>query len=500
MYQKLQRYLEAKGFSANPFASNNAEQEAQYLPAFFVRVDWFEQLVGNPRHPASMIMFAPQGHGKTSHRLELARIVGEPTREYRALVVTLDDVHLLLDEPISIGAYIRLIRRKTLEQLRTRLSEGQLAQLRQQNPAAYHRLDALLRLFSPRHMLSYTEPDIEVQRLMQAYQRSESGPREWLHDELFDLVQQAGFASVYVLIDGFDESTGTRKDAGKSFALLSPLLDAPGLLQGCGFAFKFFLPLHLRQAMHDQQIGRLDRILHRALTWTEPQLTAMLAQRLQSYSRISATSASGAVNSFRELCDVDFDVDTWLARAADSSPRTLLNLGRAILESHCETAAVLDSQIDAATIMAVLRSAAPTAAKQATPLAQAAPRRVDGAHRVLPLYIDQRGDIWLGAQRRHVHLPKMLRRSITYLWEHRHRTVEYAELVEELYGNDLQDRADPWESCDKIIQRLRKLLEPDQSGSSYIEKQPGIGFVLRNYADEPVQPAPDISQISAENP
>jgi DNA-binding winged helix-turn-helix (wHTH) protein len=498
MQNTLQRYLEAKGFSANPFASSNAEQEIQYLPSFFVRVGWFEHLVGDPQHPASLIMFAPQGYGKTSHRLELARIVGEPAREHRALVVTLDDVHLLLEEPINIASYLRLIRRKTLETLKAQLSAARLAQLQQEHPAAYHRLDALLRLFSPRHALSRAAADIEVQQLMQDYQSIELGPREWLKDELFELVQQAGFASVYVLLDGLDESVDTRKDFSKTFALLAPLLDAPGLLQGCGFAFKFFLPLHLQEAMHDQQIGRLDRIPQRTLTWTEPQLAAMLAQRLRSYSRISATSASGAVNSFRELCDVDFDVDTWLARAAGSSPRKLLDLGRSILELHCETATVIDSQIDAATILAVLQPSLHISPNQDTP-AEPSPQSADPP-RIRPLYIDPRGDIWLGEQRRNVHLPKLLRRCLTYLWDHRSRTVEYSELVEQLYGSDLQGRADPWESCDKIVQRLRKLLEPGQTGSSYIEKQPGIGFVLRNYADEPASATPNISEISPENP
>jgi DNA-binding response OmpR family regulator len=68
-----------------------------------------------------------------------------------------------------------------------------------------------------------------------------------------------------------------------------------------------------------------------------------------------------------------------------------------------------------------------------------------------------------------------------YLWQHRDRTVTYDELLSALYGDNKDDRGDPRSSLDKIVRRLRALLEPGLSGSrTYIDVQPGVGYVLRN--------------------
>jgi DNA-binding winged helix-turn-helix (wHTH) protein len=293
------------------------------------------------------------------------------------------------------------------------------------------------------------------------------------------------------------------------FQLLSPLLDTPGLLQGCGFAFKFFLPLQLQQPMLEHQIGRLDRIPQRVLSWNRRQLVTMLSQRLSSYSRISETSSISTVNSFRELCDVDFDPDELLAHAAQSSPRRLLDLGRAILEVHCERVDGIDTQITADTIQDVLNRAtyakptvpAPTIPAVSAAVSEEPPDLSLSTSHIPPLFIDTRGDIWLGHHHRQdIKLSKLLRICMDYLWQNRDRVVRHEELFEVLYGDDLSQRADPGGSCDKLIQRLRKALEPDQHGSSYIETQPGVGYVLRNYRDECTETEEDISHISLKNP
>lgn len=510
MNNELRLYLQAKGFIAHPFATTNAEQETDQLPSFFLRADWFDQLVGDPQNPTSILLFAPQGYGKTSHRLEVARIVSEPSREHRALVVMLDDVHLLLREAATIESYISLIRRKTLEALKKTLSPVQLQSLQQRNEEAFYRLDALLRLYAPRQALSRTEPHPIIKLLMQEYQDIYIGPREWLKEELYPLVRQAGFASIYVLLDGLDESPATRDNPEAIFHLLTPLLDTPGLLQGCGFAFKFFLPQNLQQPMQQQQIGRLDRIPQRLLSWNEAQLVAMLSQRLSSYSRVSETSAVSMVNSFQELCEVDFDPDIRLARAAQASPRRLIDLAREILERHCETVPGADTMITAETIDKVLKPYEVTGRSPATPVSSAAalptgapdpPLACDDlGSSIPPLFLDERGDIWFGEQRQNLRLPKLLRKCMDYLWHNRQRVVRYDELCTELYGADLSGRADPEGSCDKLIQRLRKALEPSRQRSSYIETQPGAGYVVRNYCEDHVDIAADVPGISSKNP
>lgn len=512
MYNQLQRYLQAKGFSAHPFATTNAEEETDDLPSFFIRAAWFDQLVGDPKYPSSTILYAPQGYGKTSHRLEVARIASEPSREHRALVVVLDDVHVLLREPVTIETYIRIIRRKTIDILKKQLSPERLALLKQQDEMTLLRLEAFSRLYTPLQVRSSAEPGEIVAQMMQEYQQNDPGPREWLKEELYPLVKLMGFASVYVLLDGLDESQATRDNTNVALQLLRPLLDAPGLLQGCGFAFKFFLPLSLKQPMQEQHIGRLDRIPQRLLSWSEAQLVDMLSQRLSNYSRVSETSAVGTVNSFRELCDVDFDPDILLAQAAQSSPRKLLDLAREILDLHCTTMDDADSQITGDTIRTVLNRAVPSqtvtdmmtlpADTLAAPAAADARNLAEPDQRTVPptLFIDERGDIWLGNQRQELDLPKLLRKCIDYLWRNRDHVIRYEDIFQELYGDDLSRRADPWGSCDKLIQRLRKKLEPDSVRSSYIEMQSGVGYVLRNYRDQQEDVAWDISGISAKNP
>src|SRR5215207_4673987 len=116
---KLKQFLDERGFQQNPFATTNAEQERASLSSFFVRAAWFDQLVGDPQMPESLILFAPQGHGKTSHRIEVGRRAGEHP-DTPALVVTLNDFSMLLSDGldhITINTYIAVLRRLCLEAL-----------------------------------------------------------------------------------------------------------------------------------------------------------------------------------------------------------------------------------------------------------------------------------------------------------------------------------------------------------------------------------------------
>lgn len=488
MHNCLDEYLRARGFHANPFATTNAEQEKDRLPSFFVRVPWFDWIVGDPRHPESLILFAPQGHGKTSHRVEVARHAGE-RREYPALVVTFTDFDLLLHaglEQVTIGNYLSIIRRLTLKSLADQLNHapGRLALLQQH--AMLPRLHVLLQLYAPLQTLDVVVSASTTSTLLQAFQQTQLGIKEWLH-ELSQLVHSAGFASVYFLLDGMDETYETRDNPAAMLRLLSPLLDAPGILQECGFAFKFFLPHMLEAHMQQEQIGRIDRIPYRSLSWSNEQLLNMLSQRLTSYSRISETSPMGYVNCFQDLCDVDFDVDLLLVQSANSSPRRLIDLARQIVEHHCQSNADPDALIDVETITTVLaRAADPTPATLDTAATLHTDAPVPAADKPALLFVDTRGDIWLGNQRLATDLPRLLRTCMDFLWYNRHRNISYAELQQALYGADLEDRGDPRNSCDKIIRRLRDKLEPGHPGSrTYIDVQSGYGYVLRNFREEP---------------
>jgi hypothetical protein len=478
---ELQHFLHARGFRTHPFRTVNAEQERAELPAYFVRVPWFDQLVGDPQHPESLVLFAPPGHGKTSHRLEVARRASEPNRMHRALTVVLNDVDALLAggiEHITVNTYIEPIRRKTLEVLARHLQEAPeetLDNLRH-DAETLARLAALLHHYALRAVLPFAPSEQAVNHYLQVYQHSRLDPREWLKDELAPLVYGAGFASVYVLIDGLDESHLTRKDQDAMLRLLSPLLDNPGLLQGCGFAFKFFLPHNVQEPLLREEVGRFDRIPAHVISWSEDDLVKMLSQRLSAFSYHTR---------FKELCDVDFDVDVRLAQAAGASPREMVRLAGKIFDEHCTHTHHVDDLISAETVQRVLDA---HAASPVDPIgATVAP---DGPP---PLFFDARGDICLGARRLDANLAKTPKIILKFLWENRHRAVAYEELYIAIWGvkpteGESKWPTDPRNSCHKHVQTLRSILEPGQTDSeTYIEVQRGIGYVLRNFREDAEQ-------------
>jgi len=270
--------------------------------------------------------------------------------------------------------------------------------------------------------------------------------------------------------------------------LISPLLEAPGLIQECGFAFKFFLPQNIEAPMRTQNIGRLDRIPSYSLTWTIEQLCDMLSKRLETYSLISSTNPTPLVSRFSDLCAVDFDVDQQLAHASNTSPRRMLDLARRIVVEHCTQANSPKRLIAKESIMLVLQN---EGALPEIPTVQAESYEPSiilttaSALLIPQLSIDERGDVWLGATRKNAPLSPLLRKCLAYLWLHRHRNISYEDLQNELYGESVEERGDPRSSCEKLVRRLREYLEKGRPSShNYIDIQAGFGYVLRNFREE----------------
>lgn len=486
----IKDYFEYHGFMSNPFATTNAEQEAQHLPAFFVHIDWFDWLVGDPRNPQSLILFAPQGYGKTSHRIEVGRLAGE-RQTAPALVITLNDVGFLLQtehDQITVNSYLEIIRRKTLEALKPHFVRL-IQQRAPDEDDAWLRFAALLHWLVP--LYARDVPSDGTSALIKAFQQTPWSPMEWLKG-LSALAGHVGFASIYILMDGLDESHLTKNSPTAMLNLLAPLLDAPNLLQECNVAFKFFLPHMLKEHLQQHAIGRLDRIPHRSLVWQDEHLLDMLSRRLMSYS-MSETRPMRRVDSFQSLCDVDFDVDLRLVQAAHSSPRVLIDLAQKIVEQHCAYATHVQDLISAATINAVLDTyleprmmSAQSTALESEPAEEVplSPSAVCSPEGVALLFVDAREDVWIGDRHLTKPLPKLLHKCMRYLWQNRYKIVTYEELQSALYGDDLENRGDPRSSSDKLIRRLRAALEPGNPASStYIEVKPGVGYVLRHFRD-----------------
>lgn len=519
MQLSLATFLERRGFQHNPFETTRAERERDLLPGWFRPSMLFERLVGDPTRPETCLLFAPTGHGKTSHRMEVARRVQERV-EGPALAVELTDFDVLLQqgvERVTLDAYIAQIHRLFLEAVVAQLytSPERLRRL-QSDHLSYTTFCALLYLHA-RDLLAGFFRSPQTEERAELLQQQQRGARQRLAT-LVALAQAVGFVSIYILVDGVDELNETRHNPALMAHMLAALLDAPGVLEAPGLAFKFFLPIQLREILLSEQIGRLDIFHAIPLTWSDADLREMLATRLRMCSQLSSTS-QGSTHCFSDLCAADFDVDGQLAAAARGSPRRLLRLCREIVELHLARTADPDEPIAAATVAAVLEREATVMAHASAPeivlagaaeplpappiavVPELAAPPVAAASELAappvavapepagtpPLGIDNRGDIWLGARRLEQRLPPSLRQLLDHLWINRDRVVAYDELIARLYGDDpdFDRRADPHESLRKLVARLRRVLAPDNTGpSSYVDHVPGRGYVLRNVVDE----------------
>lgn len=498
-------FLRRNGFQRNPFQSTNAEQERTELASYFVPFAQFYDLLGDTRHPESHILFAPQGFGKTSHRIELARAASkrQPPRAPHtepvppALVVPFTSFDLFFEQEhlqADSARYLALIRHATL----TTLARWLQRDARALNALSQHAVlaatfHALLLEYAPLAAL-----DMGIAATSHLNERREmlratpQGLEAGLH-MLVELAQAASFASVYFLCDGIDETPQTRRDPEQAARLLSPLLDAPGVLQGTGFAFKFFLPAPLEDVLRRLHIGRLDRIRVQHLRWQAADLLKMLEQRLNTFSHAPRPGARRTVRRFSDLCEpAPVDIDLLLVQAANSSPRRLIDLAHRVVQAHCQQLDAHDqrsseSLIAFATIQRVLADEQPaptmgSSTRQAAPPALPAP---PATGETVPLLLfDAQNFVWVG-ERRCAPLTKGERDCMAYLWQNRQRTVEQEELVAALYGADArQQRGDPDNSVYKIIRSLRKKLEPHKNNShTYIRSQRGIGYLLCHYAE-----------------
>jgi hypothetical protein len=474
----LAHYIETKGFRADPFETSSAENEAQWLPALFVQTDVFPHLAN--QHCA--ILFAPPGHGKTSHRMEVERIArdGVPPD----LVITFIDFDILLDrgvDGLTLHDYIDVLRRAVLLALDTWLeAQPGIAQDFRRHEHVYALFCALLEIYLPERMFNKRKPPLAQNLGARVGERS-IGAREALED-LARLVRAAQFRGLYVLLDGLDEWALSGASVDVLIKLLQPLLGSPALLFNSGVTFKFFLPQSCEQAISSQ--FRLDKIRPYALSWTSQQLQRFLAHRLTVYSQISDTGRRGRVERFQALCDDTIvDLDGQLVEAAQHSPRRLIELGRRIFEQHCRSVDDANALISLMTVNAVLYDAG---LRPAAALADAGPPAADQPPW---LSIDSYGKVFLDRTALARQPSGRLKRCLLYLWDKRGHHVPHDDLLNHVYsdlsGRGRQERANLDDSLHKLLGRLRKLLEPAGSTSNtfsssptYIEGSRTVGYRL----------------------
>jgi hypothetical protein len=312
----------------------HAEDEAQELSTFFVDIGLFRAMMGNPKRPESIIVFGRAGHGKTSHCLEMLKTI-RPQALGVHLVFS-DIAQLGQQQTITADTYLQIIRERTLEALRYELDSSRRRRQRfSAAPDALHHLVAAEHLSGLRPLDTTGEPAV----VQAASALGRQGMRGWLHTLARVIAAGAGFESVYVLLDGVGADTLSEEQWQQTIAMLEPFLSRVPTLRGSGFAFKCFFHADLRQRLtaagiHWEQIFASSY----SLDWTETRLQHILSRRLQSCrSRIRENSQRTPVERFADLCEIDpqLQADEELARAAQGSPRRLLQMARRIIEEHC---------------------------------------------------------------------------------------------------------------------------------------------------------------------
>jgi hypothetical protein len=312
----------------------HAEDEAQELSSFFVDIGLFRAMMGNPKRPESIIVFGKPGHGKTSHCLEMLKSVRP-----QALGVHLmfgDIAQFERPDAVTADHYLQIIRERTLEALRSELDSSPRRQQKFSTAAhALRYLQAAEQLSGLRQIDLASDPAVAQTVDTLSRQRI----RGWLHTLAHVIAAGAGFESVYVLLDGVGADSLSDREWRQTIAIIKPFLNSVATLRGCGFAFKCFFHDDLSQRLTTAGIN-WERIFAKSysLVWTQARLQHVLSRRLQSCrSRIRENSQRTPVERFADLCEIDsgLQADEELARAAQGSPRRLLQMARSIIEEHC---------------------------------------------------------------------------------------------------------------------------------------------------------------------
>lgn len=480
---QIRRWLEVQGFERNPFEYYEADRE-ELLASYFVEPEWFEALRGDPRQPASAVLFAPRGHGKTSQRLQIARLCGLEAQP-PALVVQITEYKWLPEDLTRLTArdYLRYVADRACRQLWEHC---------QRNPEFHRRFHeqpyALLRLHAlrywaapPAYRLRLPEPALDPETvaelartfrlpaangdahaLVEQFARHYEGLSDSdLQSELLELARIGGFVSLYILLDRTDEDQWTVHNPEMVLARLQPLISDLPVLEHPGYAFKFFLPDTLQSLFAERRVGRVgERPPSYLLRWRDHDLLAMLARRLQTYSQPAGRVTRAArVNRFQDLCEPGGNADDRLVRAAAGSPRRMIQLARELVEHHCTRIDNPEDRIPRALLDRVI--------PQPVPL----------------LSLDAQGFVCFDGQRdERVQLTEMERKVLIELWRQRGRLIPKRDLTNAIYGNSEPNDV---EALEKTIKRLRHKLASHtnltEEQCKYIEYVRQTGYRLVNY-------------------
>jgi hypothetical protein len=352
--------FESLGFKNHPFEQSNADEEPE-LDQYFVRPKFFNAVIGDPKRPASNVIFAPRGGGKTAQR----RMVQIEADRNGFLAVAYDrfDLHsrkraaditseMHLDNIITriFVAYLSLLERNMrarddlTDRDRQLIAAFAKQYLKDITGGSFQELLREIKTAAEatrdfwRENVSAVEPvadfitkwlGLPTLKLPRNTKKAEQpmGPQKAQLESLIGLVRASGLKSIYILIDKVDETPLTHNNPKNTYDLIKPLLVDLDLLSINGCCFKFFLWDKVQPFYKDD--ARPDRVPSYELKWQRKSLEGLLSQRLKVFS-------ANAVSSFGMLAPNLRKADAALCLFANLSPRSLIRVCNRVFAAQGE--------------------------------------------------------------------------------------------------------------------------------------------------------------------
>ncbi|EFO81858.1 hypothetical protein OSCT_0255 [Oscillochloris trichoides DG-6] len=516
----VQKWLQAQGFTANPFEVWQADEEGiDNLNRYFVRPDIFDAVRGQSNAQQSVVLFAPRGAGKSALR-QLVANECRNDQDHPALVVELtnydwakkvgsvssEDYRLLLTRLATSHLWhtpqrIDALRDHPMHLVRLHALTHWSARRRSEYPPPLTLADEVSsQLASRLHLPADSTPQQLVEHIVAEYREGE------LVETLRDLVticKIVGYSALIYTIDRVDEDDVTESNWDAALDLIKPLFNLH-LLEIPNLAFKFFLPDQLQPVMRDRGVATRmpNRPRSYALTWNTEQLSTILRLRLEASSR--DRFGPPRIRNFADLCDGVSDAHTWLTKASQGLPRNLIRMARMLIESHCNTtdnegslirAELFEQQLavsstalgnepseravhDAAfsSVMNVVGATSVVLSSETDEQSSSTLQQIPepSTESIPPLRIESNGMIWLGERRIQGRISRISRLILEYLWAHRDQYVTRETLLAVI-------KCEP-ASLYKSVVRLREQLEPQLHNSKhYVEEVRGVGYRLVNF-------------------
>jgi hypothetical protein len=324
----IEQFINNLGFETNPFQYSNADKEVEYLDAYFIKPDYFEDVWGNPYNPVSNIVYAPRGGGKTAQRIMIEKRAKE-SKNILAITYTNHDLSEFKKiEDVNLNYHLTYLNRLLLISFFNRINDAdfnfdftftfserqylyKLARIYLYDTPASFPNQAILSLktledYAVDLWKGFKEPITNVIKQISKSKGLEvdlskieiDRKLELSHkDNTFNIIallKKSGYNSIYILIDKVDEQNLTGNNPVASFTLISDLIKDLELLETPNLSFKFFLWDALKP--YAVEAARPDRVFSYNLNWTWSQIVLMLSKRAEAYS-------NGKIKNFESLFD-----------------------------------------------------------------------------------------------------------------------------------------------------------------------------------------------------